>query len=65
MEVKETMTDKNRTISKETEEKRLEDFKKISENWDEIPDYAAGKLDGIISAFAMFYLRKDGVKEVM
>ncbi len=43
-------------ISKETEEKRLEEFKRLSENWDELPDYAAGKLDGIISTLAMFYL---------
>lgn len=51
------MTEKGTMISKEAEEKRLEDFKRLSENWDALPDYAAGKLDGIISAFAMFYLR--------
>lgn len=43
-------------MSKEAEEKRLNDFKKLSENWDELPDYAAGKLDGIITTFAMLYL---------
>lgn len=53
------MTNESRAISKETEEKRLDDFKKISENWDSIPDYAAGKLDGMISAFAMFYLKSE------
>lgn len=44
-------------IPKETEEKRLEDFKKLAENWDNLPEYAAGKLDGTISAFASIYLR--------
>lgn len=51
------MSKKLEMISKETEEKRLEDFKKLSENWDNLPDYAAGKLDGIISAFAICYLK--------
>lgn len=32
-------------ISKETEEKRLNDFKKIAENWDKLPEYAQGKLE--------------------
>lgn len=50
------MADQSMLISKETEEKRLEEFKKLSENWDNLPDYAAGKLDGIISTLAMFYL---------
>ncbi|EOS72473.1 hypothetical protein C817_05487 [Dorea sp. 5-2] len=50
------MINEHMIISKETEEKRLDDFKRLSENWDNLPDYAAGKLDGIISAFAMFYL---------
>lgn len=44
-------------ISKKTEEKRLEDFKKLAENWDNLPEYVAGKLDGTISAFASIYLR--------
>ncbi len=50
------MIEKNRKMSKEAEEKRLDDFKRLSENWDSLPDYAAGKLDGIISTFAMLYL---------
>ena len=50
------MEEKNMLMSKEAEEKRLNDFKKLSENWDELPDYAAGKLDGIITTFAMLYL---------
>lgn len=53
------MNEKLTMISKETEEKRLEDFKRLSENWDNLPDYAAGKLDGIISAFATFYLKPE------
>ena len=39
-------------IVKETEEKRLKDFQKIAENWDNLPEYARGKLDGTISAIA-------------
>ena len=50
------MSERAMLISKETEEKRLEEFKRLSENWDELPDDAAGKLDGIISTLAMFYL---------
>lgn len=42
-------------LSKEKEEKRLKDFQKIAENWDKIPEYARGKLDGTISTLvAMF-----------
>ena len=41
-------------ITKETEEKRLKDFQKIVENWDSIPEYAKGKLDGTISTIAAF-----------
>lgn len=44
-------------IPKETEEKRLEDFKKLAENWDNLPEYVAGKLDGTISALASIYLK--------
>lgn len=51
------MVEKNMTISKEAEEKRLEDFKELAENWDKLPEYVAGKLDGTISAFATLYLR--------
>lgn len=42
------------TISKDAEEKRLKDFQKIAENWDTLPEYARGKLDGTISAIAAF-----------
>lgn len=41
-------------ISKETEEKRLKDFQKIAENWDTLPKYAQGRIDGIISMTAAF-----------
>ena len=47
----------NMLIPKETEEKRLDDFKKLAENWDNLPEYVAGKIDGTISAFATIYLR--------
>ena len=42
-------------ITKETEEKRLRDFQKIAENWDTIPEYAKGKLDGTISTIAAIF----------
>lgn len=41
-------------IPKDIEEKRLNDFQKIAENWDNIPEYARGKLDGMISTIAAF-----------
>lgn len=50
------MAKQNTLISKDTEEKRLEDFKRIAENWDKIPEYAQGKLDGTISAIASIFL---------
>ena len=42
-------------LSKEKEEKRLKDFQKIAENWDKIPEYARGKLDGTIATIAAVY----------
>lgn len=39
-------------ISKEDEEKRLNDVEKIVQNWEKIPEYARGKFDGIV-----FYIR--------
>lgn len=44
-------------IPKETEEKRLNDYKRIIENWDCLPEYMAGKLDGIISTYSSIYSR--------
>lgn len=37
------------TLSSKEEEKRLEDFKRIAENWDKIPERAKGKLEGSTS----------------
>lgn len=51
------MVERKILIPKEVEEKRLDDFKKLAENWDNLPEYVAGKLDGTISAFATIYLR--------
>ena len=45
-------------VTKETEEKRLQDFKRIAENWDSLPEYAKGKLDGTISTIATVYLNE-------
>ena len=41
-------------ITRDSEAKRLKDFQKIAENWDTLPEYARGKLDGTISAIAAF-----------
>lgn len=49
-------------ITKEAEEKRLKDFKKIAENWDNIPEYARGRLDGTISTIAALYCGNDAEK---
>lgn len=51
------------TLSKESEEKRLADLKIIAENWDTIPEYAKGKLDGTISALAAIYCQKGAKKK--
>lgn len=50
------MEEQNILISEETEEKRLKDFKKIAENWDRIPEYERGRLDGTITTLATVYL---------
>lgn len=42
-------------MDKEKEEKRLKDFQRIAENWDKIPEYARGKLDGTIATIAAVY----------
>lgn len=52
------MAEQNILISEETEEKRLKDFKKIAENWDRIPEYERGRLDGTITTLATVYLGK-------
>jgi len=43
------------SITKETEEKRLKDFQEIAENWDELPEYAKGRIDGIICTIVAFF----------
>ena len=45
-------------ITKEQEEKRLEDFKRIAENWDKFPERVQGKIDGVISMAASAFLRE-------
>lgn len=52
------MEEQNILISEATEEKRLKDFKKIAENWDRIPEYERGRLDGTITTLATVYLGK-------
>ena len=47
-------------INQTKEEKRLEDFKKIAENWDNLSEYAKGKMDGIISTMATMTEQKAG-----
>ena len=42
-------------ISKDTEKKRLRDFETIAENWDKLPKYSQGKIDGVISAIASIF----------
>lgn len=54
----ENMSELSKSITKEQEEKRLEDFKKIAENWDKLPERAQGKIDGIISMAASMFLRE-------
>lgn len=49
------MTDKM-IITKTQEAKRLNDFQKIAENWDKLPERAQGKIDGIISMAAAMFL---------
>lgn len=43
----------NIQLTKEQEEKRLKNFKTLAEEWDKLPPYAQGKLDGFISATAV------------
>lgn len=51
----------NINITKEQEEKRLKDFKKIAENWDNLPERVQGKIDGIISMAASAFLENKKV----
>lgn len=47
-----------KNITKEQEEKRLEDFKVMAENWDKFPERVQGKIDGIISMAASAFLKE-------
>ena len=49
-------------ISKEDEEKRLNDVEKIVQNWEKIPEYARGKFDGLVSTYVSFFLPGDTKK---
>ncbi|MEE0418711.1 MAG: hypothetical protein UDG86_01535 [Lachnospiraceae bacterium] len=40
---------KKNPISKESEEARLKDFKRIAENWDKLPERAKGRIEGTVS----------------
>lgn len=49
--------EKEKTVlTKEQEEKRLEDFREIAENWDKLPELVQGKIDGAISMAATIFL---------
>lgn len=52
-------------ITKETEEKRLKDFQEIAENWDELPEYAKGKIDGIICTLITFLTTESAKKNIL
>lgn len=54
----ENMSKTSENITKKQEEKRLEDFKKIAENWDKLPERTQGKIDGIISMAASAFLKE-------
>lgn len=54
----ENMSETLENITRNQEEKRLEDFKKIAENWDKLPERAQGKIDGIISMAASAFLKE-------
>lgn len=54
----ENMSETLENITRNQEEKRLEDFKRIAENWDKLPERAQGKIDGIISMAASAFLKE-------
>ena len=54
----ENMSETLENITRNQEEKRLEDFKRITENWDKLPERAQGKIDGIISMAASAFLKE-------
>ena len=46
-------------LTKDQEEKRLEDFREIAEGWDKLPEFVQGKIDGVISMAATIFLKDD------
>lgn len=52
------MSETLENITKNQEEKRLEDFKRIAENWDKFSERMQGKIDGIISMAASVFLKE-------
>lgn len=46
-------------IAQGEEEKRLKDFQRIAENWDNLSEYARGKLEGTISTIAGIYCNEE------
>lgn len=54
----ENMSETLENITKNQEEKRLEDFKRIAENWDKFSERMQGKIDGIISMAASVFLKE-------
>lgn len=51
------MQDKKK-LTKTAEEKRIKDFERIAKNWDKLPEYAQGKMDGIISTYTMLFMQQ-------
>lgn len=52
------MSETLENITKNQEEKRLEDFKRIAENWDKLSERVQGEIDGIISIAASVFLKE-------
>ena len=46
-------------LTKDQEEKRLEDFREIAEGWDKLPEFVQGKIDGAITMAATVFLKDD------
>lgn len=51
------MADIKENIAATEEEKRLRTFEHVAKSWDQFPEYAQGKIDGIIEAYADIYLK--------
>lgn len=42
-------------LDKETEQKRIQDFQRVAENWDKIPEKEQGRMEGIIMTLSTIY----------